>query len=507
MRVLFYVAILTLAFSCSKEKDFKDLKGADTTTDESLNQYIPVLKKLGFNTKLVQDYGTSILVEGDIAFRKDYLDSLSKSPVFNSQNKQTMFSTAFLTRAAVSNITVYTNGSLPYEWMLALQDAAAHWKDLTGSVITINYSSGSSGTILVTSDYGYLDINTIASAGFPTNPSTPYAQVNVNLDYNNGNITYPQKVFNLVHELGHCIGFRHTNWVARNEASSGAFSNYQAAWDINHGTPTTDPNSVMNGGAADNQWTYFSTYDVLASELVYPQWNSYTQLGSAVWPNTFVMTNLNGYAYAVQYDKLYRINPTNGTYSQVGAGNWTATEAICSLNGYIYLVENSRLYRVDSNNGTYVQLGGAVWTGTEAMCSLNGYLYIVENSRLYKVNPSTGSYVQLGGVSWTGTYGMCALNGYLYIVENSRLYKVDPNNGSYTQLGGANWLNANGITANTTNNMLYIVQNDLYYYVSPITGVHTRLGGIAWAGTNSMTSIAGYNYIIENSRFYRVGIN
>ncbi|MGB3946506.1 MAG: M57 family metalloprotease [Bacteroidia bacterium] len=505
MKKLLYISVLAFLFSCSKEKEINNLQQPDTSL--GLAKYIPMLKKMGYSTKDLIDYGNSVVVEGDIAITKQYLDSVSKS----INNKQTMWSTAYLTRSAVSNITVYTNGSLPNEWTLAIQEAVTKWTNLTGSVITINFSSGSSGTILVTSDYGFMTSGDAVS-GNPTNPNTPYPQININAD--NRPTTHLQKVYILVHELGHCIGFRHTNWATNVNPSTGQVGESQSlnggyAWDIHHGTPTSDPNSVMNSGniTINDSWTNFSQYDILATELIYPQWNDYIQLGGAVWPNTFVMTNLNGYVYVVQYDKLYRITPSNGAYTQIGPSVWTGTEGITSLNNYIYIVENSRLYRVDPNNGTYVQLGGAVWAGTEAMCSLNGYIYIVQNSRLYKVDPSNGTYVQLGGASWTGTYDMCTLGGFLYIVENSRLYKVDPNNGSYIQLGGAIWLNANGITANTTNNMLYIVQNDLYYKVSPTTGVHTRLGGIAWNNTNSMTSIAGYNYLIQNSRFYRIGIN
>ncbi|MFY9311409.1 MAG: M57 family metalloprotease [Bacteroidia bacterium] len=442
---------------------------------------------------------------------KDYLDSLAESSVFNNQNKQTMWSTAYLTRSAVSNITVYTNGSLPNEWTLALQEAVTKWTALTGSVINITFSSGSFGTILVTSDYGYMSSG-YAESGNPTNPNTPYAQINVNIDY--APTTHLEKVYILVHELGHCIGFRHTNWATNVNPYNGAVGESQNlnggyAWDIHHGTPTSDPNSVMNSGSItpNFSWNGFSQYDILAAELVYPQWNNYTQLGGAVWPNTFLITTLNGYAYVVQYDKLYRINPSDGTYTQIGAGVWSGAEGLAALNGYIYIVQNSRLYRVDPNTGSYVQLGGLSWPSTQGMCTLSGYLYIVQNSRLYRVDSNNGTYIQLGGANWPGTVKICSLNGYLYIVQNSRLYRVDSSNGSYTQLGGVIWAGANGITGNTTNNMLYIVQNDLYYIVNPTTGIHTRLGGIAWPNANSMTSIANYNYIIQNSRFYRVGIN
>lgn len=121
MRKILYLAVLTLACSCSKEKELENVNNPIDTG--KFSKYTPVLKKLGYNTDLITDCGNSLLVEGDLRVSKHYLDSLTESPSFNT--KQTMWSTAYLTRTAVSNITVYTNGSLSYDWILALQDAAA----------------------------------------------------------------------------------------------------------------------------------------------------------------------------------------------------------------------------------------------------------------------------------------------------------------------------------------------------------------------------------------------
>lgn len=89
----------------------------------------------------------------------------------------------------------------------------------------------------------------------------PGSSIRINLDYNNNKIIPRlQKIYNMVHELGHCFGLRHTNWKSIGE--SGA----------NHidGTPTSDPNSIMNGGTAESSWNGFSENDRHAIWTLYP---------------------------------------------------------------------------------------------------------------------------------------------------------------------------------------------------------------------------------------------
>ncbi len=72
-----------------------------------------------------------------------------------------------------------------------------------------------------------------------------------------------QKTYNLVHELGHCIGFRHTNWYSLGEGSGSVGANQIP------GSPTSDSNSVMNGGTALNSWKGFSNWDIFSVKYLY----------------------------------------------------------------------------------------------------------------------------------------------------------------------------------------------------------------------------------------------
>ncbi len=121
--------------------------------------------------------------------------------------------------------------------------------------------SQSLADITVKSDNGVLPNTTVASAGFPSN-GNPYPTILINLDFlNSFSLVQAQMRYNMMHELGHCIGFRHTNLRIRGETTSNA--NPISA------TPNAeDPNSVFNGGTAlnSNDW---SVFDKIALETLY----------------------------------------------------------------------------------------------------------------------------------------------------------------------------------------------------------------------------------------------
>ncbi|MCD6066757.1 MAG: Dual-action metallo-peptidase [Bacteroidetes bacterium] len=494
--VILSLFVLATLASCKKEVPVSPAKPAmespATTTD-----YGAIISSMGFSIEKMEDYGDFLLVEEDIMFTKEKLDARMAD---GATQKTTQASTGLhLDRTPVSNILVYVDPSIPVggvdDWRADLSTAMAHWNNITDCIVNLTITTNSGlADITVRSDANALPDNYQAIAEFPANSSDPGYQIRINLDFNsNMTVSSGQKVYNMVHEIGHCIAFRHTNWSAAGESS---------AFEIGHGCPATDPNSVMNGGTALSSWTSFSTYDDLAAKLVYPAWADYTQLGGVVWAGTEAVTSWGSYIYAMNNSRFYQIDPANGNYTQLGGAVWAGTDAMTSLGNSVYAVNNSRIYRIVPATGAYTQVGSAVWGGTNAMTGYSGYIYLVQNSRFYQVDPATGTYIQLGGAVWANTEAMTSLGSYIYIVQNSRLYQVNSSTGAYTQLGGAVW----GGTAAMSGigSYLYIIENDMYYKVDPANGNYTRLGGPVWAGTDGMAPLGTYNYVIENSRFYKV---
>lgn len=176
-----------------------------------------------------------------------------------------------VSQASTHNLVVYSNQpsirvffGVPL-WNDEIQQALNDWTNITSSSISFSSTTNASlADIIIQVDNGTLPSNTIAAATFPSNGRAG-SVIQVNTDFNNGVISSGQKRYNIVHELGHCIGLRHTNWASRGESANPHGANTVP------GTPTSDFNSVMNGGTANNTWNGFSINDILAVRILYPQ--------------------------------------------------------------------------------------------------------------------------------------------------------------------------------------------------------------------------------------------
>jgi hypothetical protein len=174
----------------------------------------------------------------------------------------------------VNQITVDLSGLASQPgWQAAAVDALAHWSGISSSHVKMVQGSPADITVGTTCTWS----NVAAFASFPAggNPgSTVY--VNTCFGYST---SHAQKVHNMVHELGHTIGFRHSNYTQMGE-SAGAEGAVHI-WN----TPTSGnaSGSVMNGGTALNSWAGFAASDLTAVRSIYPlpgiSWYSLTNSG------------------------------------------------------------------------------------------------------------------------------------------------------------------------------------------------------------------------------------
>ena len=231
--------VSALAFtSCSKESE--SITKADEVSQEVLSQ----IKQLGFTSQGAMAVEGGYVVEGDIFLTNE--DLANPSPVkLMRVGAEEQYRTTNLVAAGTSrNITISVSMALPAAYITATDEMIRRYN---AENLTITMSRVASG--------GDIDLaqapkraRYLASAGFPSS-GNPHNQVLIN----SGAIgtanpsTYIATI--LAHEVGHCIGFRHTDYMDRSYSCGGAISNEGASTVgaiLIPGTPAlADANSFM----------------------------------------------------------------------------------------------------------------------------------------------------------------------------------------------------------------------------------------------------------------------
>ncbi|MDJ1466543.1 M57 family metalloprotease [Cytophagaceae bacterium DM2B3-1] len=235
-----------LLISCAREED--NVKPS-ATSDDDLIGFISTSTGVE-KSKIVYDATKKhFVLNGDVLVtRQDAEDRLKASKGGRTEHWRYNY---LVSNTYVTNIKVYINPAVPSAWQTATRNALTQWNNINGTKLFFSeVTSSTSANIRVIT--GYEAASWVARAYLPTYNGRPGTPVEINTYYNS--LPSGQKLFAMVHELGHTFGLLHT------DQTSGTFIT---------GTPTTDPNSVMNSYVLN--WNGFTTGDVSAVQILYPQ--------------------------------------------------------------------------------------------------------------------------------------------------------------------------------------------------------------------------------------------
>lgn len=269
-QAFFAILCISLVTSSCKRENITS-SDQDAVSPEILQQ----IAAQGFSTENVRKVDNGYLVEGDIILTSNNLTEVSTSPTLLIANEE-QYRTTNLVKNLPRTITVSVT-NLPTVYSTATNAAIARYNALpnhrltfqritsgTGNIDIVGFNEGPSGGYIV-----------LGSSGFPTSSGNPYNQVKLNTNPaaygSNPNVDYVTSV--IQHEVGHCIGFRHTDYFNRALSCGGSKTNEgKSTVGAVHipGTPGKqfDPESFMlscsNGGNRT-----FNANDKIAMDYLY----------------------------------------------------------------------------------------------------------------------------------------------------------------------------------------------------------------------------------------------
>ena len=206
--------------SCKKE--VKDA-AQDQISDETLTK----IYNHGFGRSNVQKVEEGYLVEGDIILTEEFLNTMPGGNFLRIANNE-QYRTTNLVTGLPRNITVSLDSKLSAlsGYSAALQEMVDRY-NAENLLVHFDVVSSNGNIKFVNANGPYL-----ASAGFPSNSGAPYGQVKVysrNIGSGSSSTFVNYLATILAHEAGHCIGFRHTDYMDRSYSCNGAPTNEGAS--------------------------------------------------------------------------------------------------------------------------------------------------------------------------------------------------------------------------------------------------------------------------------------
>ena len=230
---------------------------ATTVPDEVKAKF----KQLGFDVSDIRMEGENYLVEGDMIVTPLALSNMSEPVIVNGASGEQYRTYNLVSKPRTIRVRGY---NLSTKVSQALDMAITNYNN-EGLGIKMQRVTSSADITVYESGTGVGGV-----AGFPYGDGRPYNSVTIYGGMKNYAIDVVEHV--VTHELGHCIGFRHTDWFNRSYSCGSGGSEGSGSDGAVHipGTPSQyDQASIMNACFSTSATGEFSYYDKVALRYLY----------------------------------------------------------------------------------------------------------------------------------------------------------------------------------------------------------------------------------------------
>ncbi|TCD19368.1 hypothetical protein EZ456_20615 [Pedobacter psychrodurus] len=342
--------VILLAGSCKKDNNNMQV------IDEK-KEVLSYIKSLGFSESSIIDIGNEYVVEGDISFPKNMKIPVNKSlkveaplilqdklmstlPAIGDSKISQTYTGNLVNADNRINVRIFIDPSIT-NLTNEINAAIGLWNSVTQAGIFFSIVSGAAYDILIVNEA----ISGYGLARSPLNGSAGnLVRINTQSMINDG-LNPNQMSTVIAHEFGHCIGFRHTDWLQVGESSYGVDDVGTAVNAIEvPNAGGTDVNSIMNSGPNNTLAGVLSNKDAVALWNLYPK-ISWTIIGpNTIWRGVeyeYWGSNTNGVTFT------WTVPSSIGTITSGQGTNHITIETITT--GTQLINSNIKLKVVDSN--------------------------------------------------------------------------------------------------------------------------------------------------------------
>ncbi|MFD2582014.1 M57 family metalloprotease [Pedobacter vanadiisoli] len=263
--------LFTTLYSCKSNNTESEVQNKTDISADKLAK----IKSLGFSTDNLRKIDEGYLVEGDILLTDDNLTETSKGANLNIAETEQYRTTNVVT--SLPRVITVSVTNLPQVYSDAVNTMISRYNSLglritfqraaagtTGNINVVGFNEGPSG--------GFI---TLGSAGFPTSSGNPYNQIRMNTNAaaygTNPNLLYLASV--IQHEVGHCIGFRHTDYMNRAFSCGSSGAGNEGASNVGAvripGTPSGPDSASFMLACSNGGNRTFNANDVIAINYLY----------------------------------------------------------------------------------------------------------------------------------------------------------------------------------------------------------------------------------------------